>query len=261
MRVGSSSACWYTGEVTLLDSVSALWFRMLEVQATPRPEVLMGTALLGLVAVAYLPAWRVLRSVITIAHEGGHAAVALCARRKLSRIELHSDTSGVTVSRGRPTGPGMVATMVAGYPAPALLGLGAALLLARGYITGMLMLTVLLLLVLLTRTRGAFGVLSVLVTAAVVLAVAWLTPTQAQAVFAYSFAWFLLLGGVRPVFELARTRARRGVRESDPDQLARLTRTAGGLWITVFAVANLALLAAGVGVLAPRIAASLTAWL
>lgn len=246
--------------MTFLDSVSSLWFRMLDVQPDPRPEVLLGTALAGLVAVAYRPLWHLLRSVITIAHEGGHAVVALCARRKLSRIELHSDTSGVTVSRGRPGGPGMVATMLAGYPTPSLLGLGAALLLARGYVTGMLVLTVFLLLVLLTRVRNAYGVLSVLVTAVVVLAVAWLAPVQAQAVFAYAFAWFLLLGGVRPVFEVAGSRRRRGVWQSDPDQLGDLTRTAGGLWITVFALLNLAVLAAGIGVLAPRVAHSLTNW-
>lgn len=246
--------------MTFLDSLSALWFRMLDVQPNPRPEVLLGTALAALVAVAYRPLWRVLRSVVTIAHEGGHAVVALCARRKLSRIELHSDTSGVTVSRGRPTGPGMVATMVAGYPAPSLLGLGAALLLAAGYITGMLVLTVLLLLVLLTRVRNAYGVLSVVVTGAVILAVAWLAPVQAQAVFAYVLTWFLLLGGIRPVFELARSRGRRGVWQSDADQLGDLTRTVGGLWITVFALLNLAILAAGVGVLAPRIVKSVTNW-
>lgn len=247
--------------MTFLDSLSSLWFRMLDVQPDPRPEVLLGTALAGLVAVSYRPLWRLLRSVITIAHEGGHAVVALCARRKLSRIELHSDTSGVTVSRGRPSGPGMVATMLAGYPAPSLLGLGAALLLARGYITGMLALTVLLLILLLTRVRNAYGVLSVLITAVVVLAVAWLTPAQAQAVFAYAFTWFLVFGGVRPVFELARSRRRRGVWDSDPDQLGHLTRTAGGLWITVFALVNLAVLAAAFGVIAPRVVHSVTNWL
>ena len=43
-------------------------------------------------------------------------------------MRLHTDTSGVTLSRGRPSGPGMVATAFAGYVAPCLLGLGIAAL-------------------------------------------------------------------------------------------------------------------------------------
>ncbi|MGH3438214.1 MAG: M50 family metallopeptidase [Sciscionella sp.] len=242
---------------SFLDSLSGLWFRMLDVQPNPRPWILLGTAVAGLIAVGHHALWRVLRNVVTTAHEGGHALVALCVGRKLSRIELHSDTSGVTVSRGKPHGPGMVATMLAGYLAPSLTGLGAALLLAGGYITGMLVLTVLLLLVLLSRVRNAHGVLSVLITGGVVLAVAWLAPAQAQAVFAYVFAWFLLFGGVRPVFELAGQRRHGRAWESDADQLARLTGVAGGVWVSAFGLVNLAVLAAGVGVLVPRVIAGI----
>ena len=66
--------------------------------------------------------WRLLRFVVTIAHEGGHAVAAVLVRRELAGIRLHSDTSGVTLSRGRASGPGMVFTAVSGYPAPSLLG-------------------------------------------------------------------------------------------------------------------------------------------
>lgn len=249
------------GVDSFLDAVSALWFRMLSVQAAPRAEVLLGTAVLGLLAVWHPASWRVLRNVVTLAHEGGHALAALCVGRKLSRIELHSDTSGVTVSRGRPDGPGMTATLLAGYLAPSLAGLGAALLLTAGYLIGMLMLTVLALLVLLTRVRNAFGVVSVLVTAAVIVAVAWLAPTQVQAVFGYAFAWFLLFGGVRPVFELRRLRRAGRAWESDADQLGRLTGVAGGVWVTAFALVNLALLVTGVAVLLPRVIAAVQSWL
>ena len=38
--------------------------------------------------------------------------------RRLDGIRLHSDTSGLTVSRGKPTGIGMVLTAAAGYTAP-----------------------------------------------------------------------------------------------------------------------------------------------
>ena len=38
--------------------------------------------------------------------------------RRLAGIRLHSDTSGLTVSRGKPTGIGMILTAAAGYTAP-----------------------------------------------------------------------------------------------------------------------------------------------
>ena len=47
-------------------------------------------------------------------------------------IRLHSDTSGLTVSSGRPSGPGMVVMLLAGYLAPPVVGLGAGALLIIG---------------------------------------------------------------------------------------------------------------------------------
>ena len=44
------------------------------------------------------------RHVVTIVHEGAHGLAAWATGRQLAGIRLHSDTSGVTVSRGRATG-------------------------------------------------------------------------------------------------------------------------------------------------------------
>ena len=238
---------------SFLDSLSGLWFRMLSVQPNPRPEIVLGTALVGLVMVCHRGIWRVLRNAVTLAHEGGHALVALCAGRKLSRIQLHSDTSGVTITRGRPDGLGMIATSLAGYLTPSLLGLLAAVMLSAGYLTGMLVFAVMLSLSMLARVRGTHGVVTVLVAAAVVLAVAWLAPVQAQAVFGYAFTWFLLFGGVRPVFELGRIRRCYGHVDTDADHLARLTGVSGGVWVAAFGLVNLVVLMIGVGVLIPRL--------
>ena len=64
-----------------------------------------------------------------------------------------------------------------------------------------------------------------------------------QAAFGYAMAWFLLLGGVRPVLELQRSRRRRRGGQSDADQLARLTGVAAGAWVLLFAVVSLGALA------------------
>ncbi|MGI8332261.1 M50 family metallopeptidase [Actinomadura scrupuli] len=207
--------------------------------------------LVALLAVAHSPTWRVARNVVTIAHEGGHALVALITGRKLDGIRLHSDTSGVTVSRGKPHGPGMVFTAMAGYVTPPLLGLFFAALLSVGRITLMLWASLALLGVMLIMIRNAYGVLSVVGTGAIIFAVSWLGNEEVQAGFAYLGAWFLLFAGARPVIELQRLRSRRMAPASDADQLAHLTGVPGLTWVFLFGLVALAALLAGGRLLAP----------
>ena len=146
---------------------------------------------------------------MTIAHEGAHGLVALAAGRRLSGIRLHSDTSGLTVSAGRPTGLGMVLTCAAGYIGPGLFGLGAAALLAAGHAIGLLWALLALLALLLVQIRNWYGLWSVLVTGAVVFAATWWLPPEGQAAFAALATWFLLLAAPRTVLELQTSRRRR----------------------------------------------------
>ena len=171
--------------------------------------------------------------------------------RRLDGIRLHSDSSGVTYSRGRRTGPGLVLTAAAGYVMPSLLGAGAALLLAERHLTAMLWLALVLLAATFLAIRNVFGALAVLVTAGGVFAVSYYAPAAVQAGFAYLAAWFLLFGGLRPVVELARGRRQRWARGSDADQLARLTGAPAGLWITLFMLVAVAALVGGAALLVP----------
>jgi hypothetical protein len=191
-------------------------------------------AVVALFVVLIRSVWLPARNVVTIAHEGGHALVALLAGRRLRGIQLHSDTSGVTLSRGKPTGPGMVATAFAGYVAPSLLGLGFAGLLAAGKVTGLLWLAIVLLAAMLVLVRNAYGVVSILVTGLAVFAVSWWAPENVQAGFAHFFTWFLLFAGIRPISELQHKRRMGRARDSDADQLARLTGVPGLLWVLLF---------------------------
>jgi hypothetical protein len=186
-------------------------------------------------------AWRLARNVITIAHEGGHALASVLSGRRLEGIRLHADTSGETFSRGRRTGPGAVITAAAGYLTPPLLGAGSAWLLASRHVTAMLWLALVLLAATLIMVRNAYGVLAILLVGGAVFTVSWLGSPVTQALFAYACSWFLLLGGVRPVFEL---RGRRR-RTSDADQLAKLTGVRAGVWVFLFAVIALAAVALG----------------
>ncbi|MFC5288959.1 M50 family metallopeptidase [Actinokineospora guangxiensis] len=206
----------------------------------------------ALVVVLWRAAWRPARNVVTIVHEAGHGVVALLAGRRLSSIRLHSDTSGVTVSRGRTEGPGMVCTALAGYLAPSVLGLVFAGLLLGERVGAVLVTCAVLLLGVLIMIRNVYGVLSIVLTGAVLFAVSWLATAEIKAAFAYLITWFLLVGGVRPVFELQRKRRRGQARDSDADQLARLTGAPGLFWVGVFAVINTgALLIAAAWLLLP----------
>jgi hypothetical protein len=218
------------------------------------PWVVAATAAVGLSLVAVPMAWSVSRHVATIAHEAGHAGTALLTGRRLAGIRLHSDSSGVTVSLGRPRGPGMVLMLAAGYPAPALLGLGAAALLAAGQANALLWLVVVLLGAVLLQIRNWFGAWSVLACGAVVFAVTWRLPVSVQTGFGYALTWFLLFAGPREVVGLyaARRGGRgrsgrrgRGARDSDADQLARLTHLPAGLWVAAFFLLSLLTTALG----------------
>ncbi|GAD86572.1 M50 family metallopeptidase [Nocardia asteroides] len=231
-------------------SASSLLDRLFETQPAPAWWLVLATAAVALVLVAYRPLWRLTRAAVTVAHEGGHALVALLTGRRLHAITLHTDTSGLTVSSGRPTGPGMILTAAAGYPAPALLGLGYAALLGSGRVTLMLWATLLMLAAVLIKVRNIYGLLTVAVLGALVFGVSWFGSDQWQAAFAYLAAWFLLAAAVRPVLELQRSRRRQpGRTDSDADQLARLTHLPALLWVLVFGTVCLAALVVGGGLL------------
>jgi len=233
-----------------------LWERVSGSQALPPSWVVAVTALAALVIVLNAESWRLASKVITIAHEGGHALVSVLSGRRLDGIRLHADSSGVTYSRGKRYGPGLVLTAAAGYVTPSLLGAGAAWLLAERHQTAMLWLALVLLAATFLAVRNAFGALAVLATAAGVLAVSYFASAAVQAGFAYLAAWFLLLGGMRPVLELSRRRrssrsraSRAGL--SDADQLARLTGVSRGLWVALFVLVSAAALAVGARLLIP----------
>ena len=237
-----------------MNVLHTLWDRVSGSQPLPPAWVIGLTALVALGVVLNTGSWRLAGKVITIAHEGGHALVSVLSGRRLDGIRLHADSSGVTYSRGKRTGPGLVLTAAAGYVMPSLLGAGAAWLLAERHLTAMLWLALVLLAATFLAVRNLFGALAVLVTAGGVFAVSYFTAAAVQAWFAYLAVWFLLFGGLRPVIELARGssgRRRRWAQGSDADQLARLTGAPAGLWVTLFMLVALVALVVGARLLAP----------
>lgn len=182
------------------------------------------------------PVWRVVRHLVTLVHEAGHAAVALLTGRRVRAIRLHRDTSGITESIGRPHGPGMIVTAFAGYAAPPLFGTAIMLLVLAGRETWAWWAVVIVLAAMVLVIRNWFGLLVLLVCGGGV----WLLQTRVDdadwvRLAGYGLAWFLVLGGLRATVELWVSRSRRGRDvSSDAAVLARLTVLPAAVWNALF---------------------------
>jgi hypothetical protein len=237
-----------------MELLAEVWQRAASRQPPPAPALVTGAALVALLLVLQPTLWRVTRVLVTITHEGGHAAVALLVGRRLRGIRLHSDTSGLTVSSGRPSGPGMVAMLVAGYLGPAVVGLAAVALLLAGHALGLLWALVALLALMLAQIRNFYGLLVLVAVGAVLLALSWYGSAPLQTGCATLATWVLLLAAPKPVVELARQHRYGGAAHSDAGQLARLTRLPVAVWLAFFLLGNLTGLVVGTVQLVPALA-------
>jgi hypothetical protein len=186
------------------------------------PLITLGAAV-AIIAIA----WRPVRHLITAVHEGGHALVAVLSGHP-ARVRIHADTSGLTRSRG-----GGALLFAAGYPAPALAGLGCAWLTTHGRPGAVPVVLLVAVALLLPLMRNVYGFLTIVVLGAALLAATTLDPEPV----AYLLTWTLLIGALRAIGE--------GARLSDADALARITHVPAPLWRGMFW-----LVALGCGVLA-----------
>jgi Peptidase M50B-like len=237
-----------------VDLIAEVWRRAVAAQPPPTPVVIALAAVIATALVLPRRIWPYTRILVTITHEGAHGVAAFLTGRRLQGIRLHSDTSGLTVSSGRPAGPGMVTMLLAGYLGPALVGLGAVGLLLAGHSLGVLWLFVILLALLLLQIRNFYGFVVVVGCALILILVSWYLPASLQSGLAYVMTWTLLLAAPKPVVELIRQRRHQRTPQSDADQLARLTRVPAGLWAAGFLVVNCAGLALGAVLLLPALA-------
>jgi hypothetical protein len=223
--------------VTPSPSFGAVLSRIGETQQ-PLPwsaAVLIGLAALAAVGVQEI--WLLVRHVNTIAHEGAHAITGSAMGQRVARITLQRNANGSTLMRGGKAA-GNVAVGLAGYLGPSAIGLGAAKLIEIGHSAAVLWLSLLLLVLLLVVLRSAFSFVPVLITGGLIYLVARYGSVGAGTVAAYGVAWFLLLSGIRVVFD-------HGVNAADAGNLARLTRIRPRFWVVVWMVGSIAGLIAG----------------
>ncbi len=217
-----------------MDAVSLVWERIVSTQAAPARSTVVVAGVVALLVVSIRQTWEVSRHLVTIVHEGSHGVVAMLSGRRLAGIRLHSDSSGVTVSRGRARGIGMIATTFAGYVGPAALGLACAGLIAQRHPIAVLWLLLGCLALLLLQIRNFFGAGIIAIFGVVLFVVSWRLAPGDQVPVAYAVTWFLLLAAPRAVWELQAQRRRGRATGSDADQLARLTHVPGVLWVCIF---------------------------
>lgn len=227
-----------------------IWARVTTTQPELSPALTLVVAVLALVLVTLPTSYRVVRHAVTVAHEAGHAVVALAVGRRLSGIRLHSDTSGVTLSRGRPRGPGMIATLAAGYPAPALVALAGAVVLGQGYAVALLWGVVLVSAVLVLSVRNLYGLWVLLVLGGGVGLASWTLPEPVLTWIAHLLVWTTLLAAPRSAIELAR-RGRSRAPTSDAAQLAALTGLPTAAWVAVFLLVTVGAAVLGARLLLP----------
>ncbi len=175
-----------------------------------------------------------MRHLVTLVHEAGHAAAALATGRRLNGNRLHRDTSGLTTSVGRPTGPGMVLTAAAGYVAPTALGAGTLVLVRHDHVAWASYLALGVVGFVLAFIRNWYGVLVVLAAGAATAALVWYADPRLQGLVVATVAWILLVGAVRACVDLWTHRRRSRSRTSDADVLARLRHLPATLWSVIF---------------------------
>lgn len=138
--------------------------------------------------------------LVTMAHEGGHALVAVLTGGEVHAVGVYADGTGETLYAG---GGGILVT-AAGYVGPSAVGLAGALGLARARPEAVLWGAVALLVLLMVVTGNWFGRLAVGTTAAGLAWVALRAPEGARAPVACTLVWLLLAGGVGHVLEHGR---------------------------------------------------------
>ena len=209
---------------------------LIDVSVVGEP-VVYGAAFVALLLVVFTGSWA--GSLVTLAHEGGHAIVAVLSLRGLKGIHLGDGGGGVTYFQDGRWGVTLYPLFLAGYLVPPLLGLGGAAVLVSGNVWGVLVgLVVLLAVGFLAAANPLANVVALLALVGVVL-VLWQGSTFLQITVAAVAVWWLLIGGVRSAVRMSREA------DSDAGVMARLALLPPIFWKTFWVTVALVCLYAG----------------
>ena len=193
------------------------------------PGVLWPALAILVIVLVWAPARRWGRTLVTIVHEAGHAAVGLMVGRRFLGFVVSRDLSGHAVTAGKPDGPGRVLTTWAGYPAPAALGAAVVLLALHGWASVVLVMGLVILAVLLVMSRSIRTAGLVLLVGLLTGALWWWGGVWRAGV-ASGVGLALIVGAWDSLRDVAVSREP----EQDHRTLARLTGTPAALWLVTW---------------------------
>lgn len=237
---------------TFTDILSWATDRM-SVTQDPSLTVLASVAVLAAILCTVPNTWHTLRYLVTIVHEMGHATIAWLVGRRLAGISVHTDTSGVTLSAGKPHGLGMLATLLAGYSAPPLVGLGLTWAAVSGWSGAGLTLVVVMLAAAFLLSRNLVGLVAVAASLSLIGYVWWINDPTMVATVTCGLGVFLLIAGFRGGYDLWVVHHRGEGESSDASQIGRLTHTPALLWVFVFAAVGIGSVIRAATIIAPII--------
>lgn len=221
--------------------------RVMELLA-PRPVppgdtwVLLACALLAAGLCLPRASWRWFGLVVTIVHELGHALAGLLTGRRVMRIRIEADHSGVTHTFG--TGASAVWSTFWGYPFPAVVGAAWAAAVGAGLWPLAAVVSAIVLLGSLVVLRGWLSWAVTLVAAAVLAGLVW-ADLAAGRWLMLAVGTALWAGSLRVWWMLARRHVAGALSwrvqhahplgpPSDAVALARATRVPALVWIAAF---------------------------
>ena len=176
-----------------------------------------------------------IESLVTIAHEGGHMAMAALTgvgAKHFHIVELQRADDGSGGATEPASTPGWLSDILislVGYLTPPLLGLAGVSLVLHGKAWSVLMAAVVLLFVAFLKARDAFTTVVVVLVLAGVGAALFLGSAALQAGIAVAVTWTMLVGGVTTLEGQGW-----GSKGSDADRLAGNTWIPAFLWVALF---------------------------
>jgi hypothetical protein len=175
-----------------------------------------------------LLAWTTMSTVVTIAHEGGHALTASAVGGTVRHILIKRRNGGGETLAPTPTRGGSFLTGLAGYVGPPAFGVCGALLLHADKVRAVLWVSMVFLACSAALAKDWFSLTSPVILGAVIALVLRSHSPTLQVWFAYTWVWFLLFSGVRDVLDLARMRHRPPDTGSDAFGLREMTPHSSG---------------------------------
>jgi hypothetical protein len=163
--------------------------------AAPSTAVVVIAA--AIAAVLVLGLWSLTGHVITIAHEGAHAVMAVLLGARISQVRLNRDRTGSTMSTRALV---QLPVAAAGYIGPSAFGLAGSGLIMHGKADAMLWISLVLLGLLLLTTANWFGRFILVVIGAMLFATLQQGSPGVRLLVACAWVWLLLIGGLLHVW-------------------------------------------------------------